>query len=146
MSEKNGALTAGDLWDAQLMIANLAEQVFNHQARIIPKASYGLSRNRTRLKENSQAMMDARKTLLGECEALDDAGNPKLKDDGKKFDVPPDHQAQFDRGWEEIRDREATFDPFVMPFEFFEDAVGLAPVHFDVMIALGMLAEPKQKV
>ncbi len=142
MSSTNGALTNGDLWDAHLMIDELSERVYSQTARISPKASYGLSRNRRLLKSIAESMIDARKDLLRECEALDKQGEPKTKNDGKDFDIPKEHKEKFAEGWKELREVSVDFDPYVVPFEYFDDAVGISPIHFDAMLVIGMLDDP----
>ena len=140
----NGAVTNGDLWDAHIMLGDLSERVYQQAARISPKASYGLSRNRRLIKPIAESMIDARKDLLRECDALDERGEPKTKDGGKQFDIPAEHQEKFDQGWRDLREVPVEFAPYVIPFEYFDDAVGVSPPHFDPMLTLGMLAEPKE--
>ncbi len=146
VAQTNGvALTTGALWDAHLMIGDLAEAVYTQRARISPKASYGLSRNRRLLKSMAESLIEARKELLRACDALNEQGEPKTKNEGRDFDIAPEHLQQFKDGWKELRDVEAgDFAAYVIPFEYFEDAVGVAPPHFDAMLAIGMLAEPKE--
>ena len=143
-AKANGALTNGDLWDAHLMIGELSERVYKQAARISPKASYGLSRNRRLLKPIADSLIDARKELLRACEALDERGEPKTKNDGKDFDIADNQLQKFTEGWKGLRDVAVTFDPYLVPFEYFDDAVGVSPPHFDAMLAIGMLAEPKE--
>ena len=141
-AKSNGALTNGDLWDAHVMIADLSERIYTQVARVSPKASYGLSRNRRLLKPIADSIIDARKEILRECEALDEHGEPKTKNNGKEFDIPKEHKGKFADGWKDLRAVLAGFDPYMVPFEYFDDAVGIAPPYFDAMLAIGMLAEP----